>query len=59
LAIRREAGAVIDDFDAVLPPVEDEPDAEPDDRFCTPPRRDPEEDAAWRSEFRSYLDDPA
>ena len=49
---------MIDDFDAVLPPVELDGAADEDERLRTPPPRDPEEDAEWRSEFRSYLDDP-
>jgi hypothetical protein len=48
---------VIDDFDAVVPAPDLEIDDE--DRSRTPPPRDPEEDAEWRSEFRSYLEDPA
>ena len=48
---------MIDDFDAVLPAADLEADDE--DRSRMPAPRDPEEDAEWRSEFRSYLEDPA
>jgi hypothetical protein len=48
---------VIDDFDAVLRAADLEIDDE--DRSRTAPPSDPEEDAEWRSEFRSYLEDPA
>jgi len=48
---------VIDDFDVVLPPADLQLDD--DDRSRTRPPREPEEDAEWRSEFRSYLEDPA
>jgi hypothetical protein len=58
-ALGRKAGSVIDDFDAVPPPAEGDALADEDDRFRAAPPRDPEEDAEWRSEFRSYLDDPA
>ena len=47
---------MIDDFNAVLPAADLEIDDE--DRSRTPALRDPEEEAEWRSEFRSYLEDP-
>ncbi len=47
---------MIDDFDAVVPPAD--ADADDDERSRIQLPRDPEEDAEWRSEFRSYLDDP-
>ena len=56
-SLARESRAVIDDFDAVLPPAD--ADAEDDDRSRNQPPGDPEEGAEWRSEFRSFLDDPA
>jgi hypothetical protein len=48
---------MIDDFEAVLP----SPDlnADDEDRFRPRPPRDPDDDPDWRSDFRSYLDDPA
>ena len=47
----------MDDFDAVFPPAE--ADAADDDRFRSHAPPDPEQDVDWRSDFRSYLDDPA
>lgn len=47
---------MIDDFDAVLPAADLEIDD--GDRSRTPAPRDPEEEAEWLSEFRSYLEDP-
>ena len=46
---------MVDDFDVVL--HDDDPDEEERDRPPSP--RDPEEAEEWRSDFRSYLDDPA
>ena len=48
---------MIDDFDAVVPAPD--LDVDDEDRSRTTPPRDPEECAEWRSEFRSYLEDPA
>lgn len=48
---------MVDDFDVVPPPAETDPDD--DERFRPLPPRDPEDEYEWRSEFRSYLDDPA
>lgn len=48
---------MIDDFEAVVPPADEDPETE--DRFRAARGRDPEEDEEWRSDFRSYLDDPA
>ena len=48
---------MIDDFDAVVPAPDLDIDEE--DRSRTPRARNAEEDAEWRSEFRSYLEDPA
>ena len=47
---------MIDDFEAVRAPV-DEP-SERQERGQTSPSREPDDDDDWRSDFRSYLDDP-
>jgi len=49
--------AMIDDFEAVLPPPDEDPETE--DRFRASSTRDADNDPDWRSDFRSYLDDPA
>jgi hypothetical protein len=47
---------MVDDFDVVL--HDDDPDDDEDEeRYASRPPRDPEEDE-WRSDFRSFLDDP-
>ena len=48
---------MIDDFEAVLPPADEDPETE--DRFRASSTRDADNDPDWRSDFRSYLDDPA
>jgi hypothetical protein len=48
---------MIDDFDAVLPPVDQ--DADEEEPLRSRPERHPDDGGEWRSEFRSYLDDPA
>lgn len=47
---------MIDDFDAVLPPANED---EEEERPRSQPAREPDDGGEWRSEFRSYLDDPA
>ncbi|MBA2632322.1 MAG: hypothetical protein H0U86_04890 [Chloroflexi bacterium] len=48
---------MIDDFDAVLAPADQDADVEDGSRAH--PAHEPDDRGEWRSEFRSYLDDPA